>query len=124
MRLPSTASSKMLRAGVVDPLAGADALPSALGGDDETSGIGREGFGDQFFGDIGAVGVGGVDEVDSKFNGATQGGDGGSMIGGRSPDAFAGDAHGAIAEAVDCEIAERDGSGGSGGDDDSTLRHG
>jgi len=40
-------------AGVVDPLAGADALPSTLGGDDEAFGVGVEGFGDELFRDVG-----------------------------------------------------------------------
>ena len=39
-----------------------------------------EGFGDQFFGDVGAVGVGGVDEVDAEVDGAAEGFDGGVVI--------------------------------------------
>jgi hypothetical protein len=86
---------------VVDPLAGADTLPSALGGDDESGGVGMESFGDELFGDVGAVRVGGIDEVDAEFDGSAKGGNGGIAIGGWPPDAFAGDAHGSVAEAVD-----------------------
>ena len=74
--------AEMIGAGVVYPLAGADALPSALGSDDEVGGVGREGFGDEFFRDIGAVGVGGVDEVDAEFDGAAESGDAASRSAG------------------------------------------
>ena len=105
---------KMFGAGVVNPLARTDARPSTFGGDHQTDWIGSERFGNQLLGDIGAIGVGGVDEVDSKLNGATQCRECSSAIVGRSPDAFAGEAHGAVTEAVDGEIAELDGAGGSG----------
>ena len=62
-------------AGVVLPDAGAVARPADLGGDDEIVGIGLERLGDQLFGDVGAVGVGGVDEVDAELDGAAQGGE-------------------------------------------------
>ncbi len=62
-------------AGVVLPDAGAVAHPAGLGGDDQAGGIGPEGFGDQFFRDIGAVGVGSVNEVDAEFDGAAQRGE-------------------------------------------------
>jgi len=107
--------AQVIGAGVVDPLGGTDALPSALGGDYEIGWVGMEGFGDEFFGDVGAVGIGGIDEVDSEFDGAAESGDGGIAIGGRSPDAFAGDAHCSVAEPVHGEFAERDGSGGGSG---------
>ena len=105
---------EMLRAGVVSPLGGARALPSALGGDYKTCEVGVEGLSDEFFGDVRAVGVGGVDEVDSQFNGAAEGSDGGGVIVGWSPDAFTGDSHGAVAETVHGEVVECDGSGGCG----------
>jgi hypothetical protein len=108
--------AEVVGAGVVDPLGGANALPSALGGDDEVGGVRVERFGEEFFRDVGAVGVGGVDEVDAEFDGTAEGCDTGVAIGGRSPNAFAGDAHGSVPETVDGEFAERDVSGGRGGD--------
>src|SRR5579872_3114065 len=106
--------AEMFGAGVVDPLAGTDALPSAFGGDNEAGGVGVQGLGDEFFGDVGAVGVGGVDEVDAEFDSAAQRAKGGTAVGGRSPDAFSSDAHGPVAEAVNGEIAEVDVSGSGG----------
>jgi hypothetical protein len=101
---------------VVNPLAGADTLPSALGGDDEVVRVGMEGFSDELFGDVGAVGVGGIDEVDAEFDGSAEGGNGGIAVDWWSPDAFAGDAHSSVGEAVDGEVAERDVSGGGSGE--------
>ena len=92
-------------------------VPSDLGCDDEAGGIRVEGFGDQFFRDIGAVGVGSVNEVDAEFDGAAQRGECACAICRRAPDALAGDAHGAVAHAVDGQIAaEGDGSGLGGGE--------
>lgn len=106
---------EMAWAGVVDPLAGSGALPAALGGDDEAVGIGMEGLGDEVLGDVGAVGVGGVNEVDAELDGAAEGGNGGVAVFWGAPDAGAGEAHGSVAEAVYGEVAEGDvSSGGSG----------
>lgn len=93
-------------AGIVDPLSRADTLPSTLGSDDEVRGIGMEGFRDELFGDVGAVGVGSVNEVDAERDGMTESGEGGVAVVGRSPDAFAGYAHGSIAETMNREGAE------------------
>ena len=118
------ASCNVRGAGVVLPDAGAVAHPAGLGGDDQAGGIGRERFGDQFFRDVGAVGVGGVNEVDAELDGAAQRGEGAGDVGGRAPDALAGDAHGAEAHAVDGEIAaEGDGSGLRGGEGCSCGGH-
>jgi len=108
--------AEVIRACVVDPLGGSDALPSTLGGDDEIGGVGVKSFGDELFRDVGAVGVGGIDEVDAELDCPAKGGDSGVSVRRRSPDAFAGDAHGSVAETVHGEFAKRDGSGcGSGG---------
>ena len=45
-------------------------------------GIRVERLGDQLFGDIGAVGVGGVNKVDAELDGAAQGGEGGGGVSG------------------------------------------
>ena len=50
---------------IVIPDSGAVAQPSGFGGDDQTGRIGGESLGDQLFRDVGAVRVGGVDEVDA-----------------------------------------------------------
>ncbi len=66
---------QMFGTGVVGPLARTRPLPTALGGNDESRGIWIEGFSNQFFGNGGAVGVGGIDEIDAQFDGAAQGGE-------------------------------------------------
>ncbi len=62
-------------------------------------------FGDEAFGNLRAVGVGGVDEVDSQFNCPAQDAVAFGGIGGLAPGAFADQAHGAVAEAMDGKIA-------------------
>lgn len=69
-------------------------------------------FGDEFFGGAGAVGVGGVYEVHAEFDGTAQNRKRGGLIRGHPPHTFAGDTHGAVAKAVDGEIAaEVEGAG-------------
>ena len=97
-------------AGVVGPLAGSDALPTSLGGDDKIGGVGMEGFRDEFFCDVGAVGVGSIDEIHAEIDGAMEDADGFEAIFRRAPDASSGDAHGSIAETVNDEIAQGDSS--------------
>jgi hypothetical protein len=92
-------------AGYWEPLVGALAGEAGLGGDDDTLGVGREGFADETLGDLGAVGVGGVDEVDAELDGALEDLLCAFGVFGLAPDAFAGDAHGSVAEAMDGEIA-------------------
>ncbi len=53
----------------------------------------------------GPVAVGGVDEVDAELDGALEDLVGALGVLGRAPDAVAGDAHGAIAQAGDLEVA-------------------
>ena len=101
----------------MDPLCGADALPSALGPNHHPGGVGIEGLGDQFFRNIRTVRVGGIDEVDAQFNRAAQGGECRRLILGRAPDSLACNAHGSIAQTVHSEVAAQgDGSGGRGRD--------
>src|SRR5271170_124186 len=99
-----TSSDEMLRLSVFRPTIGAGTIETALGSDDQIRRIGIERFGDQFFADVWAVGVCGVDKVDAEFDGAAQDADCFVAISRRSPDAVAGDAHGPEAEAVDGEI--------------------
>ncbi len=74
--------AEMLGATVFGPAIGAGAIEAALGGDDEAVGIGMKGFGDELFGDVRAVGVGGVDEIDAEFDGAAENANGGGAVGG------------------------------------------
>ena len=60
---------------------------------------------DQFFRGTRAIGVGSVDEVYAQFNGASQCGEGSGVVGRRTPNTFACDAHGPITKAVNDEIA-------------------
>ena len=53
----------------------------------------------------GPVGVGGVDEGDAELDGAAQHADALVAVGRRAPDARAGELHGAVAEAVDGQVA-------------------
>ncbi len=51
---------------------GALAGDAALGGDDEAGWVGIEGLADEAFGDLGAVGIGCVDEGDAELDGAAE----------------------------------------------------
>jgi hypothetical protein len=77
---------------------------------------------------VGAVRVGGVDEVDAELDRATQHGDGGVVVRRIAPDAVSGDAHRAEAEAANGERigavgAEREGSAGQDGCAMSVMGH-
>ncbi len=56
---------------------------------------------DDVLGYVGTVRVGGVDEVDAELDSAAQHPHGFAAVGGRAPDALAGQAHCAEAEPVD-----------------------
>ena len=73
-----------------------------------------EGFGEQIFGDVRAVGVGRVEEVDAEIDGAAKQGDGGWTANGRlAPGTLPDEAHGAVAEPVQGQvISEQEGVGG------------
>ncbi len=86
------------------PDVGPGAQQSGLGRDHDAV-VRMQRFADQFLGDIRAVGVGGVDEVDAEFDGAAQDADAFVAVVGRTPDTLAGQAHGAESQAVDREVA-------------------
>src|ERR1035437_2514775 len=113
----------MLRTGIMNPLTGADTLPSALGANHQAGGIGRQRLGDQLLRDVGTIGVRRVNEVDPQLDYAPQGLQSGVAIRGRPPDAFAGNAHGAVSQAIDGEISELDGPGVGGRDGWIILAH-
>ena len=63
---------EVLRAADGEPFVWALAGEAGFGGDDDTFGIGGEGFADELLADLGAVGVCGVDEVDAELDCAAQ----------------------------------------------------
>jgi len=85
------------------PLTRAGAQKAGLRGELDAV-IGMQRLGDELLGDVGAVGLGGVDEVDTELGEPLEHGDGLVVVGRRSPDALAGDAHRAEAEAGDLEV--------------------
>ena len=87
-----------------NPHVGPGAQQSRFGGDDQPV-VGMQRLADDLFGEVGAVGVRGVDEVDAEFGRPPQHADRFVPIGRRAPNALAGQTHCAVAEAVDREIA-------------------
>ena len=87
------------------------ALAAELGGDHQIARVGVQRLGDQPVGDERAVEPGGVDEVDAQLHRAAQDAARALRIVGLAPDVLAGQAHGAVAEALHLEIAEADGGG-------------
>ncbi len=75
------------------PLIRPGALESALRRDHQLWRIGGEGFGDEPFAHLRAVGVGGVEEIDPQLQGAPQHGDRLGAVARLTPDAAAGEAH-------------------------------
>jgi hypothetical protein len=78
---------------------------AALGSDDQSGGVGVQGFGDEALGDFGAICVGSVDEVDAKRNGAAEDAAGLVGVSRLAPRALADKPHSAVAEAVDRQVA-------------------
>jgi hypothetical protein len=105
------ALAQVLRAAERRPLAGARAGEAGLRGDHGPV-VGGQRLGDEVLRDVRAVGVGRVDEVDAELGQPPQDGQRGLVAGRRPPDAVAGDAHRAVAEAGDLEVpADLEGAG-------------
>src|SRR5215212_8385544 len=81
------------------------ACQAALGGDDQIIRVGVECFGDQALGDLGTVGVGGVDEVHSMLYGPPEHAASFLRVLGFTHDTLPRQAHGAEAQAIDEEVA-------------------
>ncbi len=62
-------------------------------------------FGDKAFGDFGTIGVGGVDEIYAKFDGPAKNPAGFFWICWFAPGAITDPANGAIAQAIDRQVA-------------------
>src|SRR5262249_10786199 len=91
-------------------------IPSALGRDHEAVGIRRQRFRDQLFAHGRTIGIRRVYEVDAQLRGSAKNRNRGIRVLGRSPDAVAGDAHGAEADTVDGHFtAQPNGSTGTRG---------
>ena len=101
-----TRLAQVLGPAVGVPLVGPGPHEPTLGGDHQVVGVRVEGLGDQVLAHLGAVGVRRVDEVDAELDGSAQHGD--RLVVGRrrAPNARAGKAHGAEAEAADTAVAD------------------
>ena len=96
---------QMLRASVLDPFVRSGPLKAGFGRDQEIGRIGMQRLGDQTLANYGTVGVGGVDEIDSQLDRASQDCDCLGMIGRFSPDAIAGELHCTEPEPTNWNIA-------------------
>ena len=103
------ARDQVFGAAVDVPHVGPAAREAGLGGDDQPV-IGMQRLVDQLFGNIGAVGVGGINEVDAQLRQAFQHADRFVPVTRRAPDPATGNLHGAISQPVDDQVAA-DGEG-------------
>src|SRR5919106_717786 len=97
----------MLGPAVGGPASGSGAFQAALRRDDEVVRVGVQRLGDQRLADLGAVGVGGVDEVDAELNGTPQDGLGFVTIGWVAPDPVTSDAHRPVPETMDGDVTSQ-----------------
>jgi hypothetical protein len=97
--------AQVLRAAVVLPIARARPREPALGRDDQACRVGKEGFCDQLFADMGAVRIGRVDEVHAARHRMPQNVLRDVAIRRRTPDTRADDAHRSKAHPVDGQVA-------------------
>ena len=84
-----------------NPDVGSGAGEPHLRGDPDAVPVGVQASANDFLADVGAVRVGGVNEVDAKLHGAAHHGDRGGAVCRLAPDAVADDPHGAEAQPVD-----------------------
>src|ERR1700744_4547804 len=94
---------EMFWTGIVSPLVGARAFPSAFCCDNQTSWIGIEGFRDQLLRDARTIGVCSVNQVYIEFNCPSQCCNRSGFICVLAPYARACDAHRTITQTVHCE---------------------
>jgi len=105
------------------PVAGAGPRQAGLGGDDEAIVRGKH-LADEPLRHLGAVRVGRIDESDAELRHAFERAQRLRAVGGLAPDAGAGDAHGAEAEAVHLQLAaDPEGAGGASVGRLGVLRH-
>ncbi len=77
---------------------------------------------DQLLGDVRAIGVGGIKEVHSQLDGPLEHADGFGAVSGWSPDALAGQPHGAESHTVHRKIATQGEGAGCGGRNGNCAR--
>jgi hypothetical protein len=93
---------------LVRPLPG----EAGLRRDHQVVGVGVQRLAEQVLGDVRAVGVRGVEEGDADLDGTAEHCDGLVVVARRTPDAWSGQLHGAVAEPDDGQVtAERERSG-------------
>src|SRR5439155_16239124 len=107
--------AEVLRSPIGLPLVGPGALEAGLGRDHEPLRVGVERFGNEPLAHLGAVGVRGIDQVDTELEGAAQHGDRFACVARLAPDPLAGEPHGAEAEAVNGQLAAQEESAAPGG---------
>src|SRR6267143_931883 len=95
---------QVLGAAILDPFVRPGPLKAGFGRDQKVGGIWMKRLGDETLANFGAVGIGGVDEIDSQLDRASQDCDRLGMIVRFSPDAIAGELHRAEAESVNGNI--------------------
>src|SRR5208282_1139630 len=106
---------QMLRAGIMRPLVGPWAIPSALGRDHKILGVRCQRFGDQFLAHVRTVRIRGVYKIDAQLHSAAKDRERRSRILGWPPDAVAGDTHRSEAKTSDREFTtQRDCGTGNG----------
>ena len=105
LQAPLDGFAQVIRAGIMNPLVRSYALPTALGRDHQPLRIRVQRFRDQFFADVGAIRIRGIDEIDAQFHCAPQHADGAVVIFRWTPNALSRNAHGAITHAIDREFA-------------------
>src|SRR5579871_2141882 len=99
--------AQVIGARIMGPLIWSGTVPPALGRDNEIFGIRRKGFSDQFFTDVGPVGVSRVDEIYAQFHRVPEHGEGAGAILRRAPDSVSRYAHGAKTQAMDVAFPEK-----------------
>jgi hypothetical protein len=87
------------------PICAAETLEAALGRDDQILAVGVQRFRDQLLGHVGAIRVGGIDEVHPQLDRAVEDSNGLAPVRRWSPDTLAGEPHGAEAHPVHAEVA-------------------
>src|SRR5688572_7727122 len=105
-------AAEIVRIAMHLPRNGTGAPEAGLGRDQEAL-IGIKGLADQFFGDVGTVGIGGIDEIDAELRHAPQGSERSFAVGGKAPNSWPSHAHGAEAEPADLELSDFERTGPS-----------
>src|SRR5882762_10805697 len=94
----------MFRPSVFNPLVRARPLEATLRRDDDAFRIGIQSLSDDSLADIGAVGIGSVNEIDPEFDRASHDANGLAPIRGFAPDSLAGEPHRTQSESSHEEI--------------------